>query len=80
MLRKVFKTGNSIVVSLPKDTLDFLGLAEGSEVSVELDRERRQVVIVAADATLPGVDETFAAQVSAFIEEYRPALEALAER
>jgi putative addiction module antidote len=80
MLRKVFKTGNSIVVSIPKDTLDFLGLAEGSEVSVELDRERRQMIITPADAALPGVDEAFARQVSEFIEQYRPALEALARR
>ncbi len=80
MVRKVFRTGNSIVVSLPKDSLDFLGLTEGSEVSVELDRERRQVVITPVDATLPGVDETFARQVSDFIEQYRPALKALAER
>ena len=80
MVRKVFKTGNSIVVSLPKDILDFLGLTEGSEVSVELDRERRQVVITPVDTMLPSVDETFARQVSDFIEQYRPALKALAER
>jgi putative addiction module antidote len=79
MLRKVFKTGNSMVVSLPKDSLDFLGLAEGSEVSVELDRERRQVIIAPVDTTLPGVDETFAQQVAEFIEQYRPALDALAK-
>jgi putative addiction module antidote len=80
MLRKVFKTGNSMVVSIPKDSLDFLGLAEGSEVSVELDRERRQVIIAPVDTTLPGVDETFAQQVAEFIEQYRPALDALARR
>ncbi len=80
MVRKVFRTGNSIVVSLPKDALDFLRLAEGSEVTVELDRERRQVVITPVDTALPGVDETFARQVSDFIEQYRPALKALAER
>jgi putative addiction module antidote len=80
MLRKVFKTGNSTVVSLPKDSLDFLGLAEGSEVSVELDRERRQVIIAPVDTTRPGVDETFAQQVAEFIEQYRPALDALARQ
>ena len=80
MVRKVFRTGNSIVVSLPKDALDFLRLAEGSEVTVELDRERRQVVITPVDTTLSGVDETFARQVSDFIEQYRPALKALAKR
>jgi putative addiction module antidote len=79
MLRKVFKTGNSVVVSVPKEALDFLGLTEGSEVSIELDRERRQVIISPVDTTLPGVDETFARQVAEFIEQYRPALEALAK-
>jgi putative addiction module antidote len=78
MLRKVFKTGNSMVVSIAKDSLDFLGLTEGSEVSVELDRERRQVIIAPVDTTLPGVDETFAQQVAEFIEQYRPALDAMA--
>jgi len=80
MVRKIFKTGNSVVVSLPKDTLDFLGLAEGAEVSVELDRERRRIVITPVGATLPGVNEAFARQVAEFIEQYRPALEALARR
>jgi len=80
MVRKIFKTGNSMVVSLPKDTLDFLGLAEGAEVSVELDRERRQIVITPVGTVLPGVNEEFAHQVAEFIEQYRPALEALARR
>ncbi|MFQ5855791.1 MAG: AbrB/MazE/SpoVT family DNA-binding domain-containing protein [Anaerolineae bacterium] len=80
MVRRIFKTGNSMVVSLPKDTLDFLGLAEGAEVSVELDRERRQIVIAPLETALRGVDETFARQVAEFIEQYRPALEALAQR
>ena len=80
MVRKIFKTGNSMVVSLPKDALDFLGLTEGAEVSVELDRERRQIVVAPLKRPLPGVDETFARQVAEFIEQYRPALEALAKR
>ena len=81
MLRKVFRTGNSVVVSLPKDALDYLGLAEGAEVSVDLDRDRRQIVITPQETSLAkaGVDETFARQVSEFIAQYRPALEALAE-
>jgi len=80
MVRKIFKTGNSIVVSLPKDTLEFLELAEGDEVSVELDKERRQIVVTPLKAALPGVDEVFARQVADFIEQYRPALENLAKR
>ncbi len=81
MLRKVFRTGNSIVVSLPKDILDPLGMSEGSDVAVELDRKNRQIVIRAVEKPLAaGIDETFARQVDDFIEEYRPALEALARK
>lgn len=80
MARKIFKSGNSLVVSLPKDTLDILGLTEGTEVSVEVDRGRQQIVISRLETPLPGVDESFARQVNEFIEEYRPALEALANQ
>lgn len=79
MVRRIFRTGNSIVVSLPREALDDLGLAEGARVSVELDRERRRIIISPVDRTLPGVDEKFARQVTDFIERYRPALEALAK-
>ena len=82
MLRKVFKTGNSTVVSLPKDMTEPLGMHEGSDVSIELDREHHQIIIrpVEPAVVAAGVDEEFARQVSEFIAEYRPALEALARR
>mgnify|MGYP001163359033 FL=1 len=80
MIRKIFKTGNSIVVSLPKDVLDPLRLAEGAEVDVQLDPERGVITIAPApaQAAVRGVDEEFVRQVSEFIDQYRPALEALA--
>lgn len=82
MLRKVFKTGNSVVVSIPQDALDYLGLAEGRMVAVDLDRQNRQIVIspVLGIENIPGVDETFARQVNDFIEKYRSALETLASK
>jgi len=80
MLRKIFKTGNSIVVSIPKDILEQLELSEGEDVTIELDREQRQIVISPVDKPLAvSVNEEFARQVNDFIEEYRPALEALAK-
>lgn len=80
MLRKIFKTGNSIVVSIPKDILEQLDLSEGEDVSVVLDREQRQIVISPVEKPLVvSVNEEFARQVNDFIEEYRPALEALAK-
>lgn len=42
-VRKVFKAGNSYVVSLPPQMLKALGLKDGSHVAVELDREKREV-------------------------------------
>lgn len=81
MLRKVFKTGNSVVISLSRDALELLGISEGAEVSVELDREKRQIIISAVEDPLSvaGVDEEFAQQVAEFIDQYRPALDALAK-
>ena len=78
MLRKIFKTGNSTVVSLPREMLENLGITDGSDVSVELDRETHQIIIRPIEQTIAGVDEVFARQVAEFIQEYRPALEALA--
>jgi len=70
-----------LVVSLPKDALDNLGLAEGADVSVDVDEEKRQIVISPAKPPLAaaGVDEEFARQINQFIEQYRPVLEALAK-
>ena len=80
MLRKLFKTGNSIVVSLPKDIIEPLGVSEGTDVSVELDREKGQIIIRPVEDPIAGViDADFARQVAEFIEEYRPALEALSK-
>jgi len=80
MLRKIFKTGNSTVVSLPQEFLDQLGIQQGSDVSLELDQDNNQVVIKPANAPLKslGIDPGFADQIAEFIDKYRPALEELA--
>jgi putative addiction module antidote len=82
MLRKVFRTGNSIVVSLPREVLDYLEIREGAEIEVNLDRQNRQVIIKPVETLLvaSGVDQKFALQVAEFIEQYRPALEELAKK
>ena len=79
MVRKIFKTGNSLVISLPKESIQLLGLQEGSEVSVAVDQEQGRIVIEPAATALTNIDETFAQQLDEFIEQYRPALEALAK-
>jgi antitoxin MazE len=81
MKRKVFKTGNSLVVSIPKDLLESLGMQDGTDVSVELDRKNRQILIRPTELPLEGdLSQEFARQVNEFIDQYRPALEALSKK
>ena len=80
MARKVFRAGNSLVVSLPKEAIELLEVGEGSEVHVEVDRKEKRIIIMPSMAVIEGIDEAFARQVDEFIEQYRPALEALAKR
>lgn len=79
MVRKIFKTGNSMVIALPKEMLEQLRVGEGAEVSVELDIESNHIVIAPLPSAAEGVDAEFARQVAEFIAAYRPALEALAK-
>jgi antitoxin MazE len=81
MIRRLFKTGNSIVLSLPKEVLETLHLADGEKISLELDRDQHRLILtpVKKTASVPGVDEKFALQVDEFIQMYRSALEELAK-
>lgn len=81
MIRRLFKTGNSIVLSLPKEVLDNLGIKDGERVNLELDPKQRRVIITPVEKpiAIAGVDEIFARQVDTFIQQYRPALNELAK-
>lgn len=80
MSRKIFKAGNSAVVSLPKEMLKALQIRDGSQVDVILDQPNRQIIIrPTEDLPIAGIDTDFARQVSEFIATYRPALEELAK-
>ncbi len=80
MIRRLFGTGNSIVLSLPKEVLDDLGIKDGESVNLELDRKQRRVIItpIGKPIATAGVNEEFARQVDEFIQQYRPALNELA--
>jgi len=80
MVRKVFRTGHSLVVSLPRESVETLGLREGSELNVEVDATEQRIVLTLTRPNVTGVDANFARQLDEFIEEYRPALEALARQ
>jgi putative addiction module antidote len=81
MIRRLFKTGNSIVISLPREVLDELKLIDGDDVMLRLDSVEHCIVIkkVEKPQSSTGVDEEFARQVAEFIQEYRPALDELSE-
>ena len=79
MIRKIFKTGNSLVVSLPRESIQMIGLQEGSEISLVVDEKQGHIMIEPVFAQIAGVDAEFAQQIDAFITEYRPALEELAK-
>jgi antitoxin MazE len=81
MIRHLFKTGHSIVLSLPKEVLNDLGIKDGESVNLELDHEQHRVIITPVEKpiALAGVNEEFARQVDEFLREYRPALDELAK-
>jgi antitoxin component of MazEF toxin-antitoxin module len=79
MVRKIFKAGHSLVITLPKGALERLDLHEGSTVTVSIDSTGGRLIIETAQLSTPGVDATFATQLDAFIERYRYALETLAK-
>ncbi len=81
MIRHLFKTGHSIVLSLPKEVLNDLGIKDGESVNLELDHEQHRVIITPVEKPIAigGVNEEFARQVDEFLREYRPALDELAK-
>lgn len=44
-VRKIFKAGNSCVISLPVEMLKALDLRDGSHLSIEIDRENHQLLL-----------------------------------
>ncbi len=76
MTQKVLKVGSSAAVTIPKRSLEELGLNPGDRVVVEIDKRRRAVVIEPAAK----VDPELLTWTKKFIERYRPALEALARK
>ena len=78
MTRRIFRTGNSVVVSLPLDAMEAIGLGLGDEVIVVADPDKGHIIITPA-TPLPGVRADFLERVDRFIDRYRPALETLAK-
>lgn len=82
MLRKICHIGNSYGITIPKEILEKLHLTAGAQVDVNVDEKTNKIIIKPAiQKSIPSeMDEEFASQVKDFIERYKPALKALAEK
>ena len=78
MTQKVLKVGSSAAVTIPKKTLDELGLKIGDSVSVTVDVERRVVSIQPGNAQSAHRDK-ITKLTADFIDRYREDMEALAK-
>lgn len=82
MLRKICHIGNSYGVSIPKEILEKLYLTVGAQVDINVDEKADRIIIkpTAQKFLSSEIDKEFASQVNDFIERYKPALKALAEK
>ena len=77
MTQKVIKVGDSAAVIIPKGFLKELGLRIGDRVTIETDAKTRKFSF---QPTIKEVDSELLDWTKKFIERYRPALEALADK
>lgn len=81
LIQKLYKTGNSIAVTIPKEYLNELSLDENSEVIVE--QEAGNIIISPksdAKKTTSSITPEFLGWLKSFNKEYGPALKELAKK
>ncbi|HRH55879.1 MAG TPA: AbrB/MazE/SpoVT family DNA-binding domain-containing protein [Candidatus Paceibacterota bacterium] len=78
MIQKVLKVGSSAAVTIPKKSLEELGVKIGDSVLVSV--HDKKVTIEARTISQSVVDTDTVAWAKSFIEAYRPALEALKDK
>ena len=82
MLRRLFKTGNSVVLSLPREMLESMNLVDGDEVNLTVEEDHgRRLIVTKVEKTTPatGVDVNFSGHLEEFIHQYRSELEELSK-
>ncbi|HEY4510725.1 MAG TPA: AbrB/MazE/SpoVT family DNA-binding domain-containing protein [Candidatus Paceibacterota bacterium] len=77
MIQKVLRVGSSAAVTVPKKSLEELGLKIGDRVSLEIDKKKGGVFISPIGGR---VSKELLDWTNKFIDCYRPALEALAKK
>jgi putative addiction module antidote len=76
MTQKVLKVGSSAAVTIPKKSLEELGIKIGDKITVHVDQAKRVVTI----KPTVHVDTELLDWTNAFIKKYRPALEKLSKK
>lgn len=77
--QKLYKTGNSVAVTIPKQLLDELNLTEGSEVMIE--KEGENIALISKNAKLASdVTPEFMKMVDEFIDKNEDVLIELSKR
>lgn len=77
--QKLYRTGNSISVTVPKEYLKDLNLRIGSEVMVE--KNGQKLTVTPKIRTLAsGVDQRFVKMVDEFINDHEDVLQKLSNR
>jgi len=76
MIQKVLKVGSSAAVTIPKRSLEELGLKIGDRVMLSVNQEQKRIIVEPSIS----VDAETIAWARRFVEKYRPALEALARQ
>lgn len=79
LTQKLYRNGNSVAVTIPKEYLRELNLRDGSEVVV--DRKGQELVVTSKKrAGLKGVNDRFARMVDEFMIDHKDVLQELAKR
>lgn len=77
LTQKLYKNGNSIAVTIPKQYLEDLDLHDGSQVVV--DKRGDQLIIASKKKVITnGLDQEFVTQVDEFMKDHHDTLEKLA--
>ena len=79
LAQKLYRNGNSIAITIPRQYLEDLNLKEGSEIVVE--KEGNSLRITAKENILaPDVDTKFMKMLDAFITDHEGVLQELAHK
>lgn len=79
LTQKLYRSGNSIAVTIPKEYLEALNLKEGGLVEV-VKRGQELVVTSKIKVAAAGVDPKFARMVDEFIIEHEDVLRELSQK